>query len=60
MYRATPSMMTIVGQLLVDFNLLQQQIVTFDVGIDRDQMTNRQLLLRPRLWICKLGFYSKR
>ncbi len=53
-------MMTIVGQLLVDFNLLQQQIVTFDVGIDRDQMTNRQLLLRPRLWICKLGFYSKR
>ena len=48
-------MMTIVGQLLVDLILLEHEIVTFDVGIDRDQIAIRQLPLRRRLQICKLG-----
>jgi len=37
MYRATPSMMTIVGQLLVDLICREPESVTFEVLLDRDQ-----------------------
>src|SRR5207253_9717916 len=45
MYRATPSMMTIVGQLLVDLICREREVVAFDVGLDRDQDDKRSPLV---------------